>query len=292
MPYRRRHYRRRGRRTKRVSRVWAASRRGARSQSKQIMTLQRQINYVKRRVKDNTKWTQFHYALNSNVGGATAPTYGVWNLINPILWEPCFQARSSSFQNYATASKFRGRSIGLEMMCQLGPITEGSPSQDPVTATIFLCSLRKEVAKQFVHDTNNGTDLVEGVHYVKSSMGTLQGEGMVMLNKGIFHIRKVRRFMLGGNTNFYEDGPDDTHVFTTNLKDNNRRIYWRIPYRNLLKDDGPDQRLVTSPSGWKTLTLDDVEPSDQLYVFMFSNAYADQAVAIHANIVITGQVAN
>lgn len=285
-------FRRRNRRSKRVSKTWAKSKKGRKSQSSQILTLQRQITRIERKVMDNTKWCQFKYPLTSNVGGIVSPTYGVWNLINPNLWEPVFQARSEGFQNYSTASKFRGRSLGLEMMCQIGPITEGDPNQDPVTCTIFLCSLRKEVAKQFVHDTSNGVDLVEGVHYSKASMGTLQGEGMVMLNKGIFKIRKAKRFMLGGNTNFYEDGPDDTHVFTTNLKDNNRRIYWKIPYRNLLKDDGPDSRTGESPSGWKTLTLDDIEPSDQLYVFMFANAYADQAVAIHANVIITGQVAN
>lgn len=281
-------YRRFSRRPRRVSRTWAKSKKSKRSQSSQILTLQRQVTRINRRVKDNTKWCQFQYPLNALVGGATAPTYGVWNLINPVVWTPIFQSRTDQS---VTASKFRGRSIGIEMMCQLSALTTGNPSPDPVTCTIFLCSLRKEVAKQFVDATNNGTDLEEGVHYTKANMGTLQGEGMVMMNKGIFNIRKIKRFMIGGATNFFLNDEAEHLQATTNLGDNNRRIYWKLPYRNLIKDDGPDTTTATV-SGWKTLSLDEVEPHDQLYVFMFSNAYADQGIAIHANVTITGQVAN
>lgn len=287
MPTRSRYARRRPRRVKKST---ALARKGRKAQASQILTLQRQVDFVKRRVKDNTKYTQWQYPLVSLVGGATGPTYGVWNLINPSTWDPIFQARPEAGQDI-TASKFRGRSIGIEMMAQLSALTTGTPSPDPVTCTFFLCSLRKEVAKQFVHDTNNGIDLEEGVHYVKANMGTLQGEGMVMLNKGIFKIRKTKRFIIGGATNFYKDALDEPLQATTSLKDNNRRIYWKVPYSNLLKDDGPNTRTA-GQSGWRTLTIDTVEPSDQLYVIMFSNAYADQGVAVHANIVATGIVTN
>lgn len=283
--YRRRYGRRRNRRVKKST---ALARKGARAQASQILTLQRQVDRIRRNTKDNTKYTQYQYPLSMNVGALTGPDFGVWNLINPHSWSPIFQTRSSAVLG-VTPDKFRGRSIGLEMMFQIGQLSTvpEDPSQDPVTCTMFIVSLRKEVAKQFVHDTSNGVDLEEGVHYAKANMGTLQGSGMVFLNKGIFKIRHCRRFMIGGVTNFYQG--EDAH--TANLKDNNRRVYIRLPYRNLIKDDGPDARTAGG-SGFRTLTLDDVEPHDQLYVYVFANSYADQSVAVHGNMVVTGTIAN
>lgn len=295
MPYRRR-YRFRRRRNKTVTKARALSKRGSKSQASQILKLQKQITAINRNVRDNTKWTQYSMALNASVGAVTGPTYTTWNLIQPNQWEPIFQTRSTGYVNGATPSKFRGRSIGLEIMAQLGAITGVTEemSQEPVTATIFVCSLRKETAKQFVDETTNGTNLTEDVHYRKTSMGTLQGSGLVMLNKGYFKIRHIRRFMIGGVSNFYDSdsGMPDGAAPTTNLKDNNKRFYIKIPYRNVIKDAGPNVRTATAPSGFKTLDIDQIEPHDQIYVFLFSNAYADQALSVHANMVITGNTTN
>lgn len=294
MPFRRRYRGRRyRRRPRKVTKAWAKSKKGAASQSNQIMTLQRQVNRLNLRTKDSLKYVQYHLDLTANVGALTGPSYQVWNLVQPNQWQPIFQTKTSDFQDL-TPDKFRGRSIGLEIMAQINRLGEvPSVSQEPITATIFVCSLRKEVAKQFTQQTTNGTNMTEDVHYCKANMGTLQGSGMVMLNKGIFKIRYVKRFMLGGVTNFQEAlTPSEDSVSTTNLRDNNRRLYIKLPYRNLIKDDGPDNRTATTGTGFKKLDINTVEPTDQLYVFMFANSYADQAVAFHGNCVITGQVNN
>lgn len=235
-------------------------------------------------------------ALNASVGAVSGPTFSTWNLIQPNLWAPIFQTRNSGIINSVTPSKFRGRSIGLEILCQLGSITGVTEemSQKPVTATIFVCSLRKETAKQFVFETSNGVSLVEDVHYRKTSLGSVQGSGLVMLNKGYFKIRTIRRFMVGGISNFYgsDEGMPDGPAPTTNLRDNNRRFYIKIPYKNVIKDSGPNNRTATTGSGFKTMTVNEIEPHDQIYVFCFSNAYADQALSVHANMVITGNTTN
>ncbi len=290
---RRSNYRRR-RGTRTVTKAEAESKTGAKEQAKQIRKLQKQVDSINRNVRDNTKWTQYSMALNASVGDVTAPTYSTWNLIQPKLWEPIFQTRSSGNINLWTPSKFRGRSIGLEVMAQIGAIdgVTADLSQEPITATIFIASLRKETAKQFVDATSNGTDLTEDVHYRKTSMGTLQGEGMVMLNKGFFKVRYVKRFMLGGVTNFYNAAGEEHAVPTTNLKDNNARFYIKLPYKNVIKDAGPNARTTSAASGFKDLDIDEIEPHDQLYVFCFANSYADQAVSLHANMVITGNCTN
>lgn len=292
-----RKYRPRRRRTRTVTKSQALSKKGAKSQAKQILKLQRQVTLINRNVRDNTKWTQYSMALNAVVGDVTAPTYSVWNLIQPKQWEPIFQTRSSGNLALWTPSKFRGRSIGLEIMAQIGAITgvTADLSQEPITATLFICSLRKETAKQFVDMTTNGTEMTEDVHYRKTSMGSLQGSGMVMLNKGYFKIRYVKRFMLGGVSNFYGDGegmPSNEAAPTTNLRDNNFRTYIKIPYRNIIKDAGPNARTTSAASGFKDLDIDEIEPHDQIYVFCFANSYADQAVSLHANMIITGNTTN
>lgn len=291
--YKRGRYRKR-RGGRRVKKSTALSKTGAKSQAKQILKLQRQVDSLNRNVRDNTKWTQYSMSLNATVGSVDAPTYSVWNLIQPKLWEPIFQTRSSGNINLWTPSKFRGRSIGIEIMAQIGAITGVTTemSQEPITATIFIASLRKETAKQFVDMTTNGTDLTEDVHYRKTSMGTLQGSGMVMLNKGYFKVRYVKRFMLGGQASFYDAPGTEEPAPTFNLRDNNKRFYIKIPYKNLLKDAGPNVRSTSAPSGFKDLDIDEIEPHDQLYVFCFSNAYLDQAVSLHANMVITGNCTN
>lgn len=294
MPFRRR-FRRYRRRPKTVTKARALSKRGSKSQASQILKLQRQITSINRNVRDNTKWTQYSMELSASVGLLSGPTYSVWNLIQPKIWEPIFQTRSSNVINSLTPSKFRGRSIGLEIMAQIGSITGITTelSQEPITATIFICTLRKETAKQFVDATTNGTDMIEDVHYRTTTMGTLQGSGLTMLNKGFFKIRYIKRFMLGGVANFYgEDEGLTAPTPTSNLRDNNKRFYIKIPYRNVIKDAGPNTRNVAAPSGFKDLDLDEIEPHDQVYVFCFANSYADQAVSLHANMVITGNTTN
>lgn len=293
MSYGRKYYKKR---SKRVKKSEALAKKGAKSQAKQILKLQRQVDSINRNVRDNKKWTQYSLALNASVGSVTAPTYSVWNLIQPNLWQGIFQTRNSGTVDTLTPSKFRGRSIGLEIMAQLGSISGVTVemSQEPITATIFVASLRKETAKQFIDETTNGTAMKPDVHYHLTSLGNLQGAGLAMLNKGYFKIRYVKRFMLGGVTNFYgeDEGMPDGEQATTNLKDNNKRFYFKIPYKNLIKDAGPNTRVATAGAGFKTLDIDEVEPMDQVYVFCFSNAYADQAVSLHANMVITGTTAN
>lgn len=285
MPYhgRKRYYKR----SKRVKKSTAMSKKGAKAQSKQIIKLQNQIDKINVVVKDVSMYRQYQYPLSATVGAGLSPTYGVFNLINPAVWTEIFQ--SPEGQATLSPNKFRGRSIGLEGMIQLA---DPADAQAPVTGTIFLCSLRKEVANQFVERTSNGINLGERVDYCKTDMGTIQGSGMVMMNKGTFKIHEVRRFMIGGKTNFEDDYDAHDTAPTTNLKDNNFRFYMKHRYQNLLKSDGPDSRTGTTSGGFRTLTLNTLEPQDQLYMFIFCNAYTDQAITVHLNTVITGKTSN
>lgn len=289
MPYNRGYKRRRrtNYRRRKVSKVTAFSRKGASSQARQIWKLQKQITAVRNKVRDVTQYRQYKFSQSVTQGGGTTPTYGVFNLVQPDQWTSIFQT-PVGMQTHSP-NKFRGRSVGIEGMVQLG---DPSVNQAPVTGTIFLCSLRDEVAQQFAERTSNGTTMIDGVDYTISSMGLVQGSGMTMLNKGTFKIHQIRRFLIGGKTNFEDDYDENDTAPTTNLRDNNFRFYMKHRYQNLLKSDGPDNRSTTTTGGFKTLTINTVEPKDQLYMFIFSNAINLQTLSIHCNVVFTGKTSN
>lgn len=277
---RRRRYGRR-RRFNRVRKYQAYSRTGRRSQGRQIYKLQRQITAVRRKVRANTEWTQWKYQNGDDTithGLAPESTWQpyVWELTNPAAWSPCFQTGTPQL----VQSVFRGRSMGLEYMVQQNEIgDDSSAAGDPCTVSIFIVKLKKETAKQFLNQSANGTVLVHDTHFVQTDMGLAQGEGMVMLNKGIFDIIHLDRFIIGAQTTYFAD------TQTTNLRDNNHRRYKRLPYRNVIKSG------TITP--WKNMGSNQLESTDRVFLYMFHNAWGtptrEMQLSFNANLIITGR---
>lgn len=264
-----------------VSKEWAKSKKGAKSQSSQILSLQRQLNNVKLAVRHNTIWSQYQYkpSLLSHVP-TTAPEPIVYHLIGPAPvsgehdgWRRIFNSNEQVDNNL----KWDMRSIGIEYCYELG---NAQTADTPITFTTFICSLRPNTAMQTLNQTNylTGADLVEGEHYVKNSMGAVQGSGMVFLNKSIFKIHYVNRGTIGADTNFTSD------VKTTTLADNRHRRYVKIPWRKLLKSDG-----AGTENTWKELTYQTIQATDQLFFMIFPNNYGDQIFDVSLNAVATGR---
>lgn len=280
MPYRRnRRFRRR--RSRYPSKTWVYANKGKRSQAKQIYKLTKAVRNHGRKLSDRAQYVQYKVTFGSNGITHGLDPLSSWQpavkrLINPSgAWTPIFQTPTAAGND--NTNKFRGRSIGTEHMIQLED-PEGSEG-DPVTCTLFCVTVRKEAARQFMNDTLNGSSLTQNQHYTLSSMGALQGSGMVMLNKGIFKIRYQKRFMLGAFTDFQADHP------TSNLLDNNRRIYHRLSYPNVIKSN-------IGTKGYEQLDLVEIESTDQVFYYLFHNAYGSQAIAWHMNGVITGRETN
>lgn len=284
------------------------SKTGSKAQSKQIMTLQRQLDQVKKKVKTATQFRQYNISDHTTLEGTGLNVedvnYSVINLVQPgpqstgssPHWEPIFQ--SPNGHETLSPNKFRGRSMGLEIMYQLG---DPANATSPITATTFLCSLRKEAASQFIENTDHGANMKNGVHFFRSKMTSLlptgqlgQGPGMVFLNKGIFKIHAIRRWDIGGKTNFQAltEPPQDDVAVTTSLEDNQKRFYIKHPYRNLLKSSGPPDRTTTTTGGFRTLNIETVENTDQLYLFTFANCYGDQELSISYSAIFTGVTSN
>lgn len=269
------------RRGRRVKKWQAYSKTGKKAQSRQIYKLQRQVDSVRRKTRSNTQWCQYNLRRNTEEithGIAPENTWQpyVWDLIDPSQWNAVFQTNST----LQVQSKISMRSIGIEYMVQQTQTGDFDRTLVPVTCTIFFVKLRKESAKQFLEDTNNGQTLSQGIHFTASDMGTIQGDGMVMLNKGIFKIIHTDRFMLGGLTSYAT-----MESKTKDLKDNNHRRYVKLSYPNTIKSG------TTNP--WKNLVSSQLEPTDRIFMYMFHNAYGivgeEMKVAFNAQAIFTGR---
>lgn len=267
---------------KKVKKTWALAKKGSKSQASQIITLQKQINRLNRMVMRNTQWSQYAYKPGTSVhtGGALAPVPFRMMLVSPsgIIgsqtgWTRVFNSSSETDGNL----KWQGRSLGIEYCIELGNATV---APEPVTITTFIVSLRKEIAQQVIQETNylEGSSLVEGEHYTKNAMGSIQGSGMVFLNKSMFKIHHCSRATIGAYTNFASE-----HV-TTNIKDNRMRRYVALPYKCLLKGDGSG----TSAS-WLSLNYETLQQTDQRYFLVFANNYGTQSIDISLNCIFTGR---
>lgn len=254
---------------------------GAKSQSKQILSLQKQIKTINTKINDRTQYSQYQIA-NSQIAishlAALSSTWepAVFRPIAPINWTRIFQTESTS----NLGNKFRGRSIGFEHMIQLNVIDGDGLSKVPVTCTLMCVTLRKETALQTIQDSNGLSNFTQdNKHYVLTNMGAVQGSGMCMINKGLFKVRYVKRFMIGALTDFADGTP------TNNLNDNNKRIYHKFAYTNLIKSGRGDVSFNLMPP-------EDIEPTDHIIWLLFHNAYGTQSLSWHTNTVITGRETN
>ena len=173
--------------------------------------------------------------------------------------------------------KWQGRSVGIEYQLSLGnPATAAAP----ITFTVFFVSLRPKVAQGIQQETNFLATLTEGEHYVKNDMGSIQGSGMVFLNKSMFKIHHIDRGTIGAKTNFVvaEEAP------TTTLKDNLHRRYVTLPFKHLLKGDG-----AGAEAHWSSLNYKSVPQTSQVFMMVFANNYGDQTLDIAVNALFTGR---
>lgn len=281
MPYTRRRRRTYRRRSRAPTKTYIYSRKGAKSQAKQIYSLSKMVKRHDTKIRDRAQYVQFKTSMHGNYGHGVAPS-STWQpvikrMINPSSgWTPVFQTPTLSGND--KPNKFRGRSIGTEHLIQLSdPVgSEG----DPVTFTLFCVTLRKEAAKQFMNDTSGGTVLIQNQHFTQTSLGLIQGAGMVFLNKGIFKIRYCKRFMLGSNIDF-----NDSTENTSNLRDNNMRLYHKLSYPNVIKSN-------TGTKGYEQMDQGEIEETDQVFYYLFHNAYEAQEIFWSLNAIITGRQTN
>ena len=195
------------------------ARRGSRAQAGQIDSLKKAVAKINKKV---LKYSQYKYGVSTSWSGLSDYHMSQW--IVPNAWDKIFQSQDDD----GNQIKCRVLNLDFNMLFQAG-----SGFTVPACVTVFIVSPKKSISKQFMTDTSNGSVLVAGEHYTEVSTGLANDNALVYMNKSIFHIHMYRKFMLGQSP-FYQV---DEEVYTTNIKDANKRFNFKLRYNKELRTD-------------------------------------------------------
>lgn len=285
MPGNRSFKRRRGRNNRRNknSKLSIYTKKGSKSQAKQIWKNQKQISALKEKMKE--AYSRYFYSMTGFSRVVTYPGI-VFPLVNPTSMAPCFNsAHAKSYKNHC---KFNYMDIKGIVQIEAG--------DSVVMCDLFILQLKKETAEQVRTDLgDNLADLVDvyettgqgkwnGRYYFNSGNATLEGRRGTMMNPDAFNIRAHRSFMIGDKA---ESGTAiDPGEDVSNIENANKAFSIRLTHPIKL-DVAVGQDQGGAAHTWKKLTVDEVEPSKQLYMFLSCNAVEGTELFMDWNMILS-----
>lgn len=252
---RRRNFGRRRRRTSRLRNIKRKT--GARSQSRQIASLERRVNRI---AKESSQYAQFEI-LPEGAGQGTGVNLNTGDfyvscLTRPANWKPIFQAAALTGATTGnTVNKCKMTSADLQFVFSPQDSLE---ALTPRIVNVWLLKLRKETAMDVLSETGNMSSA--GLTTANNDVvhkSTVAGGAFTMIkwNPASFHVLQHRQFTLA---NIIQEtavpGEDDT---VTNTYDALKRVRMIPKMGNELK----------VPKG-SVLELNELDtmPNDRYYV--------------------------
>jgi len=276
---RRRNYgRRRGKKNTKLS---LYTRKGAKSQARQIWKNQKQITALSRQLSQS--YSRYFYSTTGHSSTVTYPGI-VFPLVSPATMAPCFN--SPYVRTYGSHCKYNFMDIKGLVQIQGG--------DSVVMVDIYVLQLNKQTAEQTRTDlTDDLSDLTtlfsasgqgkwNGRYYYNTGNALLEGRRGTMMNPDAFNIRAHRSFMVGDKA---ESGTAlDPGEDVDNIKDANKPFSIRIPHPIKLEVAvGQDQGGAAHT--WKNLQTAEVEPMKQLYMFVSCNAVEGTELFVDWNMI-------
>ena len=218
-------------------------------------------------------WQLTH--LSSNVYEPFQST----QIIFPQAWTGVFNSDKRTNAGDAPARvrnvAWKGSYIDIRAVVQI----EAQTQYVPISCCYLVYRPHKSIARQFESNTVNGSKLQEGVHYTAVSTGLINGTAMWHFNTEILDILYIKNFMVSEYAGEGTAGvaTSDSHAvpFVGNIKDANRRIYCRIPYKKLIKTDNSfndGNAAADREKSWTQLHDTDIAAEDKIYCCLFNNA--------------------
>lgn len=280
--YRNRKFRgRRYNRRRRNNKVSVYSRKGARSQSRQIWKNQSQITGLQRKIKQT--YTTNYYSHEGHRSNFSYPGY-VEALIKPSTWKPIFNSDPLASDS---ATHARMNSIDIKGLIQ---VEEGT---GVVQCDVYLLQAQPNVAAilrqnlgQDWEDLELKTTLGDGKwnnkYYYNTGNSAEEGRRGTMLNPKAFKIRGHRSFQIG---NVAETGvADPTQV--TNIGDANKRFHFKI--RHPIKLENPlGENLTGQDLSWRSIIDSQIQAHKQLFLFCSCNAVLGTELHCDWNMVVS-----
>lgn len=200
-----------------------------------IQSLAKQVKTLKVAMKKDKEYLNYAHTYDAGV----AQDLSYFQLSRFDNWSPVFGTTAGD----STQNAMIWKSSGID--CYLTH-QSFNDEEENVTYTAFLVSLRDEIGSAY-SPTNGNLSLVANTHY------TMWG-GLVMLNKKVFKIHRVKRFTLG---NF---GQNLNLSAGQKQYGNDMRWYWKI---------SPNAKIVNPSGDWKALGASQ-DPSKAYYVLIFN----------------------
>jgi hypothetical protein len=296
MPYTRR-YRRRSAAQK--NKRFIKRRTGARAQSSQLLSLQKQVTRLSNANKMTKQRAQYAVPLDANGGTDAELSDGLFNVFSMTdftgsdtgtsAWAPLFQARPAiGTGNEQAPNKCKI----LKYDCQLLFSPKNSlTAQTPRIVRVFWVTLRKETAAQTLEDTANMTTaglraIAGNGQYVYKTESNGGLETMIKLNPAAFNIRRYREFKIANiiNETPAPDPDDDQDVSV--LSDAMKTMRFRVSANNVIK---------AAHGGWLSMNGHEVENTDRHYLITHVGGWGDDSdngIHLCSNVVATVEQTN
>ncbi len=276
-------FRRRRNFSKKVNTTKARFKTGARSQSTQIIKLQKQVNRLDIKTKDLILHARFSIndVFSMTAGGVLNPTLPanqnsglyVRELFIPAQLQPIFNTTANFDENV----KVRLSSCVVNGSIGIIPNGIGVTQVAPRYIQVWIVSLKKETGKQLLTDTNGMAQAsfrlqANGSAFTKSPIltipvlnNTISKNGNYFLNPNLFNIRKYKTFTIGNtpNSNVTSPGTESTGY---NMKDLSRNFSFKFRMNNYI-------RTATGGSTWKQLTPQELQNQDRLWMIVTCNGW-------------------
>lgn len=268
----------------------------AKSQQKQIMSIQRQLTATKRKVRDRAQWSQWTLPLEPASTGSqidlTDGEFYVVGLTRPAAMTGIFQSTNAQGQPPVTALN---SNIATYRSCDIQLLFSPVDSLTPMTPRIirvYVVSLKKDTAADTLQLTNGmnsaGLNAVApGVltHITNSDGGVAT---LVKLNPAAFRIHHYREFTLANivqETAVVPD-PDSENVAITNTGDALKRVRIRMRMNTKIKP---------ATGRWPQMTEADIMPTERKFLIVHVGGWASLAsttVHMDSNIVFNMRETN
>ncbi len=293
MPYTRKRTRRRRTAAPKRNKKYIKRARGSYAQQKQLLSLQRQTNYIKTKVQDRAQYAQFFVPLDEADGGTngeqkTLPngSFYVTDLVKPAGFANIFQAASV----VRLPNKFQFVNYDIQLL--FSP-KNSEAALTPRIVRVYVLGLRPETAQTTLNETSQMTSAglnnapTSQFWYAPESDGGLNT--LVKFNPAAFKIHAYREFLMGNILNETSQEPVEENQLSANVNDPIKRARIRFPMRNKLK----------VPSGtWATMVPAQLMPHDRRFLVVHVGGWGgpgvdgDNEVVMNANIITTGRLTN
>ncbi len=264
----------------------ATMKRGAKSQQKQILSLQRQVTATKQKLDDRIQYAQFFVPIKDGTGPQDAQIelvdteFYVTNLMRPGTWDSIFQTTDSA----ESSNKAIIRSFDIQLV--FSP-KNSLTALTPRIVRVWCISLRDETAQDTLNGTGGMTSsglngAANGLYY-QNTFVTGGLATMVKFNPGAYKIHHYREFTLA---NIVNETATEDDVATTNTKDALKRvrIHWTC-----------GNKLKPSTGTWSTMQEFETLPKDRKYLVVHVGGWgndSDNGIHMDTNIVAQTRATN